>query len=101
MAENPTQQKKDSLSQTYKKNTEAHAKVYDLNQRTMKALETLAFLHSTFEAAGKDLNKADELLDKDFQEMQEAILKAKEAPAIRQHRTGAGLQSSGMLVEPL
>ena len=60
-------------------NTEANAKVVDLNQRTMNALETLAFLYSTFEKARKDLNKEVELFHKDFQEMQEAMSKVMEA----------------------
>ena len=34
--------KKGSLSQLYKKNTGANAKVFDFNQKTMQALETLA-----------------------------------------------------------
>ena len=44
--------KKKRLSQTYKKNTEANARVYDLYQKTMKAFETLAFLHCRFETSG-------------------------------------------------
>ena len=52
--------KKGGLSQTYKKNTQANAKVYDLNHKTTQALETLAFVYSTFEKAGRDLNKEDE-----------------------------------------
>ena len=35
-----------------KNNTEANAKVYDFNQRTMQALNHLAFVHATFEHVG-------------------------------------------------
>ena len=45
--------KKGSLSQTYKKNTEANAKVYDLNEKRMQALETLAAVYAIFEKAGE------------------------------------------------
>ena len=41
--------KKGSLSPTFKKNTEANAKVYDLNQKTMQDLHTLAVVCPTFE----------------------------------------------------
>ena len=34
--------RKESLSATYKKNTEANTKVYDLNQKTMQAVDVLA-----------------------------------------------------------
>ena len=40
------------MSHTYKKNTEANAKVNDFNQKTMQALESLAFMKSAFEKAG-------------------------------------------------
>ena len=36
------QQSERSLSSTYKKNTEANTKVYDLNQKSMQALDVLA-----------------------------------------------------------
>ena len=48
--------KKESLSQTYKKNTEANANVCDFNQKTMQALETLAAVYAVFEKAGENLN---------------------------------------------
>ena len=41
--------RKGSVSQTYKKNTEANMKVYDLNQKTMQALSNLALVHARFE----------------------------------------------------
>ena len=68
------------MSQTYKKNMEANAKVYDLNQKTMKAaLETLAFLYPTFQKAGKELNKEDVSYDEGLKELQEAVGKFKDA----------------------
>ena len=48
--------KKGSLNQTCKKITEANAKVYDLNQKTMQASESLAAVYAVFENAGGDLN---------------------------------------------
>ena len=45
----------------------------------MEALGTWAFLYSTFARAGKDLNKEDEMCEKVFDEMQEAIGKFMDA----------------------
>ena len=68
------------MSQTYKKNTEANCKVYDLKQNMMKALETLSFLYSFLEKkTGKDMNKEDESYDKVFEELQGAMEKFKDA----------------------
>ena len=47
--------KKGGLTQTYKKNTEAKAKVYDHKQKTMQALESPAAVHAVFEKADEDL----------------------------------------------
>ena len=41
--------RKGSLSSTYKKNSEANNKVYDLNQRTVAAMDHLAEVYETFE----------------------------------------------------
>ena len=41
--------RKGSLSSTYKKNSEANNKVYDLNQRTLAAWDHLAEVNETFE----------------------------------------------------
>ena len=41
--------RKGSLSSPYKKNSEANNKVYDLNQRTVAALDRLAEVYETFE----------------------------------------------------
>ena len=38
----PLNNREESLSATYKKNTEANTKVYDLNQKTMQAVDVLA-----------------------------------------------------------
>ena len=72
---------KGSLSKTHKTNTEANAKVYDLNQKTMKAVDTLAFLHSTFERAGKNLGEVDDS-------------EGQRRPEIRGNHPGTGLQSA-------
>ena len=45
----------------------------------MKALKTLAFLHSTFEQANEDLTREDTIFDRDFQKMQEAMPKVEDA----------------------
>ena len=45
--------RKGSLSSTYKKNTEANTKVYDLNQKTMQALDALAEEYEIFEETMK------------------------------------------------
>ena len=37
------------MSATYKKNTEANTKVYDLNEKTMQALGRLVGVYATFE----------------------------------------------------
>ena len=71
--------KKRSPGKTCKTNTEPNAKVFYLNQKTMKALETLAFLYSVFEQAGRSLGEVDQLFDKGFVVMQEAKMRAKEA----------------------
>ena len=56
--------KKGSLSQTFLKNTEANAKVDDLKQKTMQALESLAAVYAAFEKAGEDLRKGKQRLNK-------------------------------------
>ena len=43
--------RKGSLSATYKKNAEANDKAYDLNQKTLQALDAVAADHVAFEAA--------------------------------------------------
>ena len=45
--------RKGSLSSTYKKNTEANTKVYDLNQKTMQAVDVLAEDYEIFEETMK------------------------------------------------
>ena len=65
--------KKGGPSQTYKKNTEANAKVYDLNQKTMQALESLAAVHAVFEKSGKDLNVGSSECDTVFAESRAAM----------------------------
>ena len=47
--------RKGTLSATYKKSTEANTKVYDLNQKTMQALGSLAGVYATFEEAWANL----------------------------------------------
>ena len=63
--------KEGSLGKTCKTNIGADAEVFDLNQKTMKVLET--------PKAGKNLGEVDQLFDKDFVMMQEAMIRTKEA----------------------
>ena len=52
--------RKGSLSSTYEKNTEANTKVYDLNQKTMQALNALAEEYEIFETMKKVKHKTEE-----------------------------------------
>ena len=70
--------KTNDLSRTCKRNAEANVKVYDLNQKAMRALETLAFLYSAFGKNGHGLEQ-DESYDKAIEEMQEAMEKFKDS----------------------
>ena len=45
--------RKGSLSSTHKKSTEANTKTYDLNQKTMQALDTLAEEYEIFDETMK------------------------------------------------
>ena len=45
--------RKGSLSATHKKNAEANDRAYDMNQKTIQALDTLAEEYGTFEATMK------------------------------------------------
>ena len=46
-------------------------KVYELNQKMNKLLETLTILYANFESACAERKEAEEQFDKDFQEMLE------------------------------
>ena len=67
------------LAHQERKPRQANAEVYDFNQQTMKALKTLAFLYSSFEKTAKTSGEVDELFDKDFVMLQEAMIRAKDA----------------------
>ena len=56
--------RKGSSSSTYKKNTEANTKVYDLNQKTMQSLDVLAEEYEIFEETMKKVTHELEELDK-------------------------------------
>ena len=58
--------KKSSLGRTYKMNTEANNKVYDLSQQAMKYLETLALLYANFEQICTEKREVEEQFDGDF-----------------------------------
>ena len=67
------------MSQTYKKTTESNAEVYDINQNTIQALESLALVYSAFEKAGEDLSNEDESYDEVSEEFQAATGELNEA----------------------
>ena len=58
--------KKRSLGRTYKMNTEAINKVYDLNQQSTKYSDTLALLYENFEQICTEKGEAEEQFDRDF-----------------------------------
>ena len=61
--------KKSSLRETYKTNKETNDKVYELNQKMSRHLETLALLYSNFDSARDERKKAEKQFDKDFKFM--------------------------------
>ena len=61
--------KKRSLEKTYKTSKETNDKVYDLNQKTSKYLETLAILYENFEHACTERKEAEDQFDMEFQEL--------------------------------
>ena len=65
--------KKSSLRKTYKANKETNDKVYELNRKMSRHLETLALLYRNFDAARDERKEAVEQFDKDFQFMLEKI----------------------------
>ena len=65
--------KKRSLGKTYKTSKETNDKVYALNQKTGKYLETLAVLYENFEQACTERKEAEEQFDKDFHDMLEKL----------------------------
>ena len=68
--------KKSSLRETYKTNKETNDKVYELNQKMSRHLETLALLRSNFDSARDERKKAEEQFDKDFKFMLERLQRA-------------------------
>ena len=69
------QQSERSLSCTYKKNNDANAKVYDLNQKTMQALDALAEEYEIFKETLKkvthDTQEGDMLFSVAYEAMEE------------------------------
>ena len=65
--------RKESSSSTYKKNTEANAKVYDLNQKTMQALDALAKEYEIFKETVKKVTHETEEVDLLFAAAYEAV----------------------------
>ena len=66
--------KKASLGHTYKTQTEANDKVWDLNKKTEWALEALAILYARF-----DLGEVYQNVDKEFEQLQDALENTKQA----------------------
>ena len=67
---------------TYKCQTEANDKVWDRNQKTKRALETLAILQARFEQVNSDLAKVDKEFDREFEQMEDEMEKVKDAQRI-------------------
>ena len=65
--------KKRSLGKTYKTSKETNDKVYALNQKTGKYLETLAVLYENFVQACTERKEAEAQFDKDFHGMLEKL----------------------------
>ena len=65
--------KKASLGKTYKTQTEANDKGWDLNRKTEKALDTMAILCARFDKVSRVLGEIDQQFDKDLVDMQDAL----------------------------
>ena len=70
---NPGRQKNASLRKTYKNQTEANDKVWDLNRELERALDSLALFYERFEQVNSDLAAADKKIDKPCEEMKDAM----------------------------
>ena len=71
--------RKASVRKTYQNLTEANDKVWSLNQETGKASETLAIFYERFEQVNCRFSDVDKKCDTEFEEMEQAMEKAKEA----------------------
>ena len=69
--------KKRSLGKTYKTSKETNDKVYALNQKTGKYLETPAILYENVEHACTERKEAEEQFDKDFHELLEKMAESR------------------------
>ena len=59
------------LGKTYKTQTEANDKVWDVNRKTEKALDTLEILYVRFEVVSRDLGEVDQVFDEEPQRFAE------------------------------
>ena len=96
--------KKGSLSATYNKNTEADTKVYDLNQKTMLALDRLADAYSTFEETWAKMEhetvEGDVLFAMSYEAMDE-LAKAQQCQSRCQDELDSSLQSMDAAIREL
>ena len=67
------------MGKTHKTQREANDKVWDLDRKPEKAPDTLAILYAGFEKVSRDVGEVDQMFDKEFEEMLDALEKAREA----------------------
>ena len=90
--------RKGSLSVTYKKNAEAYDRAYDMNQKTIQALDTLAEEYSAFEANMKKVtseHEEDDVLNAMASEVADELERAQKDRGPSARRTGVLLQRHG------
>ena len=80
--ENPRWEKQGSPKTTYRCQTEASDKVWDLNRKTERALDTLAILCERFEQVNSDVAKVDKEIDREFAQMQAEMERVREAQGL-------------------
>ena len=86
--------KKGSLSQTYKKNTEANAKLHHLDQKTMQAWNPWQSCIALFQISDEDLNKEDASYDNVSKGRQAATGEVNDAQQDEEIAAGTAVQQS-------
>ena len=90
--------RKSSLSATYKKNAEANDRAYDMNQKTIQASDALAEEYSAFEASMKKVTSEHEegdVLHARATEVTDELERAPKGPGPSARRTGLILRRHG------
>ena len=70
--------KKPKWEGVYQTQADANDKVWDLDRKPETAPDTIAILYAGFEKVSRDVGEVDQMFDKEFEEMQDALKKAKE-----------------------